>query len=445
MTRYSRTWVRRQWLVRAHHAIDFLGTRSVLATPIFVLVNKRRPRLWVVPLPGTSVFRLFRSPGRAWKLDVPELPEELRTQPGIRKDSELEREAHMRQPLYSFAALHENSYLPAIRGMWPAQLFTAPTNARAVRKRIAFNNLPSPTGPAVTAAPEALTAELRSYAGKIGLSAIGITEYQPKYNFKEYHGLNVGNTVIVCLLEQNYDSTQMIPSVRGESTALATYGQLEQGVVKLARWLRRRGYAARPEGYVGESLAIAYAVEAGLGQLGLNGQLLTPEAGSRTRIHVMTTNATLELDHPVDYGIEGICDRCRICVERCPAGAIPAIRKEYRGVTKAKLNTKRCLPILGLAAGCGVCMKVCPVQRFGVTAVVDEYKRTGRIIGKGSDDLEGYDWPVDGQHYGVGARPRIEPEVFQIMPDFDPSRTVPRGSDAAHSGSDPTSFASGLS
>jgi epoxyqueuosine reductase len=38
---------------------------------------------------------------------------------------------------------------------------------------------------------------------------------------------------------------------------------------------------------------IAYAVAAGLGQLGLNGQLLSPYAGSRCRLNVLTTNAPL--------------------------------------------------------------------------------------------------------------------------------------------------------
>jgi ferredoxin len=398
-------------------------------------------------MPGASVLRRLRSPSRPWKLVVPDLPDELRSQPGIRKDGRREDEAFARQPLYSFTGLHGSTYLPAIRGMWPAQLLTAPANARAMRKRVAINKLPAPPEPPASPSPERLTADLRAYGGKIGLSALGITQYQAKYNFEDYRGLNVGDTVIVCVLEQNYDSTQMIPSERAESTALATYGQLEERVVLLAKWLRERGYAARPEGHVGESLALAYAVDAGLGQLGLNGQLLSPDAGSRARIHVMTTNAKLVFDHPVDYGLEGICDRCRICVERCPAGAIPATRKEHRGVTKAKLNTKRCLPILGLAAGCGLCMKVCPVQRFGLTAVVEEYKRSGKILGKGSDDLEGYDWPVDGEHYGPGQRPRVAPEVFDVMPDFDPYRKLPVAKAHASSADDVASrsFSTGLS
>src|SRR5580700_10647809 len=94
-----------------------------------------------------------------------------------------------------------------------------------------------------------------------------------------------------------------------------------------------------------------------------------------------------------------------------PVGAIPSARREHRGVTKIKLNTKRCFPIVAQAAGCAVCMKVCPVQAYGLDAVLDEFGRTGRILGKDTDDLEGYDWFFDGRHYPPGRKPRVPAEL----------------------------------
>jgi ferredoxin len=131
-------------------------------------------------------------------------------------------------------------------------------------------------------------------------------------------------------------------------------------------------------------------------------------------------------DEPVDYGLEGVCNNCQVCVRRCPPGAIPAVRRDSRGVVKAKLNTKRCLPVVGKAAGCSVCMKTCPVQRFGLTAVIAEFTATGHILGKDTDDLEGYDWPLDGKHYGPGEKPKLGPEIFETPGfEFDPNRLVP--------------------
>lgn len=71
-------------------------------------------------------------------------------------------------------------------------------------------------------------------------------------------------------------------------------------------------------------------------------------------------------------------------------------------------------------------MKVCPVQKFGLDAVLAEYRASGRILGKGTDELEGYDWPVDGRHYPPGQRPRIAEEL--VAPPaltFDPARLAP--------------------
>ena len=133
-----------------------------------------------------------------------------------------------------------------------------------------------------------------------------------------------------------------------------------------------------------------------------------------------------QFDEPVDYGLEGVCDRCQACVRRCPVGAIPGRRREHRGVVKAKLNTKRCLPIVTQAAGCSVCMKVCPVQAYGLPAVLEEYERSGEILGTHTDALEGYDWTLDGRHYGPGETPRVPDEV--VRPEgyaFDPDRADP--------------------
>ena len=39
---------------------------------------------------------------------------------------------------------------------------------------------------------------------------------------------------------------------------------------------------------------------------------------------------------------------------------------------------------------------------------------TGEVLGRDSDELEGYDWPLDGRHYGPGARPRLGPSFFDV-------------------------------
>lgn len=380
------------------------------------------PRLpWLPP----QVAPWTRSPATSWKAPKVDVPAELRTVPGVARDASTEEDAFRRHPLHSFFALHADSMALLAPHLLATLLSVAPNLMRSTQRLIASRDEP----PAVAPSPVdgvSLTTELKTKAARLGISAVGVACYDPKYTFAEHLGRNVGDRVVVCVLEQNYASTQMIPSLRSEQAALSTYAEIEDRVSALARWLRRRGYRARPETFSGESVFIHYGVAAGLGQLGQNGQLLTPQAGSRCRLVVLTTDAPLVFDTPVDYGIEGICDRCQICVRRCPVGAIPALRKEYRGVTKAKLNSRRCLPLVTQVEGCAICMKVCPIQRYGLAAVLDEYRRSGRILGKDTDELEGYDWPLDGRHYPPGVKPRVPIELARPPGfAFDPGRMDP--------------------
>jgi len=72
-------------------------------------------------------------------------------------------------------------------------------------------------------------------------------------------------------------------------------------------------------------------------------------------------------------------------------------------------------------------MKVCPVQRYGLAKVVDHMERTGTILGKGTDELEGFDW-IDGRHYGPDQKPRINTEFIRPKGvTLDPNRVAPPG------------------
>ncbi len=53
--------------------------------------------------------------------------------------------------------------------------------------------------------------------------------------------------------------------------------------------------------------------------------------------------------------------------------------------------------------GCAVCMKVCPINRYGAKAVMEHYLETGEVLGKGTHNLEGYTLhPEQSAQYAVG-------------------------------------------
>jgi ferredoxin len=383
---------------------------------------------WVPSLPA-GFRRKYDAPRGPWpelRLDVP--PEFL-TQPGVERDQQVERLAYEQQPLHSFHHNYGPSVIWALQRLWLAVIPVGPRLMRAIdRVSTIARQMPASPPASIVAdiSPQGLTHDLRAAAAALGLGAIGVTEYDEKYLFADLNSDPWDSTVIVCALEQNWKATQTIPGPHAEQTALSTNAALMDLTSRLAEHLQRRGFRARPYTTEGQALVHHFAVEAGLGQMGVNGQLLTPSSGSRVRLSLISTNARLVLDHPVDYGIGGVCDRCQVCVRRCPSGAIPTARKPYRGVVKSKLNLSRCFPVVARAYGCAICMKVCPVQRYGLPRVIDHYRNTGEILGKGTDELEGYTWPFDGVRYGPGQRPTLPPAFFRV-PGFMPGEPPSQG------------------
>ena len=105
---------------------------------------------------------------------------------------------------------------------------------------------------------------------------------------------------------------------------------------------------------------------------------------------MITTDAPVDYDEPVDYGIHEFCQQCQVCANRCPGRAIVRDKVWWRGVEKNKLIYERCRPVMARYEGCAVCMKTCPIQRFGMPAVMEHYVETGEVLGKGTHLLEGY-------------------------------------------------------
>lgn len=60
------------------------------------------------------------------------------------------------------------------------------------------------------------------------------------------------------------------------------------------------------------------AVAAGVGWLGRNNLLVTPEHGAQVRLVTVLTDLDLPPNHPLENG----CGDCRACITACPAGAI---------------------------------------------------------------------------------------------------------------------------
>ena len=108
-----------------------------------------------------------------------------------------------------------------------------------------------------------------------------------------------------------------------------------------------------------------YAVEAGLGWIGRQSLLVTPEYGSFVLLgEIVMTAECDKYDSPLK--VVG-CGECRRCVEACPNGAIKERHIDTsRCIPCATIEREREgaeLPLNGWIFGCDECQSVCPYNR----------------------------------------------------------------------------------
>jgi reductive dehalogenase len=133
--------------------------------------------------------------------------------------------------------------------------------------------------------------------------------------------------------------------------------------VRLAAYIRSLGYSARAHHvYNYRVLVVPVAVDCGLGELSRAGFLITREFGLGLRLGVVTTDLPLAHDGPADIGAQSFCERCEICADCCPSGAIPRGGKtEHNGVRKWKIDEERCYAYWHtVGTDCSLCMSRCP-------------------------------------------------------------------------------------
>ena len=261
---------------------------------------------------------------------------------------------------------------------------------------------------------EDLTDDIRRMAREMGFGEVGFTKHDRHYTYAGKKRWAKYEHAICLALEQDYSKTQTGPSPEADQARFETYETQQALCLNLAEYLRSRGYHAQVhDGSDCSGPYIPLFVEAGLGQLGANGQLLSPHFGSRSRLMLVTTDAPVTYDKPEDYGIQKFCQQCQVCVNRCPGRALVRDKVWWRGVRKNKVIYERCRPVMVTYHGCAVCMIVCPVQRYGMKPVMEHYVESGEVLGKDTENLEGYSLIGKG-YFGHGELPRFNRDFFEF-------------------------------
>ncbi|MGA2225334.1 MAG: reductive dehalogenase domain-containing protein [Syntrophobacteraceae bacterium] len=210
--------------------------------------------------------------------------------------------------------------------------------------------------------------QIKALALSFGADLVGIAELNPNWAFK---GVNLTHRYAIVIAEAmpyqfcRYQENS-IKAAMGAKAAIDFFNGGGRVSLFLADAIRKMGYPARAH-YESWSqvMTIPVAIDAGLGEMGRNGLLITPEYGPRCRFSVVTTDLPLLPDKPRRMGIARFCEGCNKCAEACPIKAVPMGSPSVcRGLLKWQVDLQKCFKYWYKGddswARCLACMTTCP-------------------------------------------------------------------------------------
>ena len=210
---------------------------------------------------------------------------------------------------------------------------------------------------------------IKRAARLFGASLIGVCKLNRDWVYADVDVPERFGAVIVMAVEMDAGGIATSPSAPAAAATGVGYSKMAFILAGMGEFIRNLGYEAIQCGN-DTALSIPLAIDAGLGELGRNGLLITPQYGSRVRLCKILTDLPLEADKPIEFGVKEFCKQCKLCAEQCEAGAIsmddepsfePTCRSNNPGALKWYVDVERCyLYWCENGVDCSTCIKVCP-------------------------------------------------------------------------------------
>jgi len=225
----------------------------------------------------------------------------------------------------------------------------------------------------VEQSPQYWTAAIKDLAVSHGALAAGVTELRP-YHIYTHVGRGTGTYgepveldhrwALVFSVEMDHRRVSHAPGAPVVEESARQYVEGAKIALIIASWIRRLGYPARAH-TDGNYRVIAPLVarDAGLGEIGRMGLLMTPRLGPRVRLGVVTTDLPLVSDPSGDdLSMIDFCAICKKCATNCPVGAIPdGDRTPIDDGLRWAIDSETCYRYWNvIGTDCASCMRVCP-------------------------------------------------------------------------------------
>jgi epoxyqueuosine reductase len=230
--------------------------------------------------------------------------------------------------------------------------------------------------------PEAAAAEVKRVGLAFGAGAVGITARDERFVYSAKMSDMSGverpvdidadlTHVIVIVMPMDRDLLATVPSALSGAATGWGYSHDTMTLLALTQYIRNLGYRAVASAN-DSALAVPLAIQAGLGEYGRLGLLITPDFGPRVRLGKIFTELPLAHDAPTRFGVREFCDVCNACATGCPVKAIPSGPpgppppgpSYLKGVTKWTVDAEKCFGYWAQQnTDCAICIRVCPYNR----------------------------------------------------------------------------------
>jgi len=219
---------------------------------------------------------------------------------------------------------------------------------------------------------EKMSRYINRWALNLGAISSGITELHDYHLYSNIgRGGQYGQPVeshhdFAIALSVEMDKLSVDSAPYGPEVMETAHQYLNAGAiaVQIAEFIRNLGYSARA--HIDGSYRVIcplVARDAGLGEIGRMGLLMTPELGPRVRLAVVTTDMSLlASERNRALSMIDFCERCQKCADVCPSKSIPfGDREEVQGIMRWKINAESCFTYwCTVGTDCGLCMRSCP-------------------------------------------------------------------------------------
>lgn len=225
-----------------------------------------------------------------------------------------------------------------------------------------------------------LLPQLERVSRQAGATFFGVADLSPAKHFVRSQGgelvasfpraISVGialpHEIVDRLPERGYRS---VSSAYKHHAYAVINSRLDAIASQLAGILQERTFRALPvaasqlidqQRLIGHISHKLVAHLAGLGWIGKNCLLVTPQAGPRVRWATILTDAPLET---ATERMEDMCGVCSACVDVCPNKALSGLPFRYDEPREARFDASRCFEHTNAGddeAVCGLCLYACP-------------------------------------------------------------------------------------